>query len=664
MNNVRRVSAILIVALLLIGSWSVATSRSNDSSRSSNDASSRWNDRRGQGRAQAARATTTASAQNGPLATPQAMNAEEKIVRDVYARLMRYQSAAIDERVATTGKPAAPAEFLTYQLRKFHSGPISEIEQLPLSNIVTNRAGDVVELKPVRLSAVGGPPHAYYEAAWAVVPLSNSQEGAPPSSRFANFNRYTSYEVKVQLAGKQRVYRAIAVYRLDNGNSAATQRPTQIEILDNITVEMNEVYRDESPRARAPWNTYVKTGLYRAIAKAINEAREAGKPLRPDDAPIGYLPGDDVALMMLPIDGGGGGDDGGGGGGGGSTACIPTVTVSEVGFTGDYMITKWADGTHIDNPDGSSATWKRTSNPNLPAAYTKEARITMFAKFTISPSATSTAAKIRVKNGTTVLATKDVTLSGSTISVTGITAGSAIETTIKTTAPTFAWEISFDGGNSWGSMGTSGPHILHWTNAAPLIEPFKDDSGFTYSALYDLALEKACGYAAGATNAAGAVDLGAVIGNINTGVDTDTKYNPGISIRTLHPLAAYSTSSGIQCSDEANLLRGLLRSIGIDGTVLFIWAGPNSSTLSRFTVGSTGSANPSFRIIRGTHDEAPTNPHFKFHAVVSTNSKWYDPSYGLIYTSLAFDETAPGMPQQVHSSLWSSEPHSGFVCPH
>jgi len=660
MKNVRRVLASLILALLLVSSWSASTRSKNAADTS--------NEQRGQTGAQAARATsTTGLAQKDLLPQPQAMNAEEKLVRDVYARLMRYQSAAIDETAAKTGIPAATTDFLTYQLRNIHWGPISELEQLPLSEIVTPRGGDVVELKPVHLSQVGGPPHAYYEASWAVVPLSNSTDKSVPSpSRFANFNRYTSYEVRVQLNGKQRIYRALAVYRLDDAARAASQRPAQIEILDNITVDMNGVYREESPRVRAPWITYVKTGLYRAIAKEINEARAAGKPLRPDDAAIGYLPGDDV-VMLMPIDGGGGGDDGGGDGGGGTPPpnCLPSVTVSEVGFTGDYMITKWSDGTQIDSPDGSSPTWKATSNPNLPAAYSKEARITMFAKFAISPSATSTAAKIRVKNGTTVLATKDVTLSGSTLSVTGITAGSAIEKTIKTTAPTFAWEISYDGGTSWASIGTSGPHILHWTNAAPLIEPFKDDDGFTYSALYDLALEKACGYAAGAVTTTGAVDIGAVIGNINTGVDTDTNYNPANSIHSLHPLSAYETTAGIQCSDEANLLRGLLRSIGIDGTVLYIWAGPDASTLRRFTVASTGATNPSFRIIRAAHDSAVVNPHFKFHAVVSTNSKWYDPSYGLIYTSLSFDETAfNSTPQQVHSSFWSSELLSSYVCPH
>jgi len=187
MNNVRRVSASLTLALLLVGSWSAATTRSRD-------AANRPNDQRGQRRAPAARATATALAQKQLLTQPQAMNAEEKLVRDVYARLMRYQSAAIDEKTATTGEPAAPTDFLTYQLRNIHSGPISEIEQLPLSEIVTKRAGDVVELKSVRLSKVGGPPHAYYEAAWVVVPPSNSPDkSAQPSSRFANFNHYTSY---------------------------------------------------------------------------------------------------------------------------------------------------------------------------------------------------------------------------------------------------------------------------------------------------------------------------------------------------------------------------------------------------------------------------------------------------------------------------------------
>lgn len=194
-----------------------------------------------------------------------------------------------------------------------------------------------------------------------------------------------------------------------------------------------------------------------------------------------------------------------------------------------------------------------------------------------------------------------------------------------------------------------------------MLECSRVHSGFTYSALYDFALEKACGYANGGST------LSTVISSVNSGVDTQTSYNPAISIGTLHPLLAYESSgaSGIQCSDEAYLLRGLLRSIGIDGTVLFIWAGSNSTTLTRYTIGTTGLTFPSFRLLRGAHDSAPLNPHFSFHAVVNTNSTWYDPSYGLTYSSLSFNETANNnTPQQVPSSRWSSTPLSGFVCNH
>jgi hypothetical protein len=70
-----------------------------------------------------------------------------------------------------------------------------------------------------------------------------------------------------------------------------------------------------------------------------------------------------------------------------SVTVVPQVTVSEVGFTSDYQITKWSGGAVIDNPDGSAPTWKSASNPNDPVAYAKGAMPTMFAKLAISPSA-------------------------------------------------------------------------------------------------------------------------------------------------------------------------------------------------------------------------------------------------------------------------------------
>jgi hypothetical protein len=257
-----------------------------------------------------------------------------------------------------------------------------------------------------------------------------------------------------------------------------------------------------------------------------------------------------------------------------------------------------------------------------------------------------------------VIANKDISVSGTSVTVTGITTSSALETTVKTTMPTFAWEISFNGGTSWAPIGSSGPHTMHWTHATPLSPPFTNDAGTTFTPLYDEALVRACTYAAGASN------LSTIVSNLNTGTDSDTFYNPARSLATQHPLVAFEAVEGSQCSDNAHLLRGLMRSIGIDGTTLFIWAGPNASTNAIYAVGSTSQA-ASFRITRTSHDAAGTNPHFTFHAVVSANSTWYDPSYGLIYSTLSFTEVCnTNPPQQVHATPWASNPFCGFTCPH
>lgn len=335
----------------------------------------------------------------------------------------------------------------------------------------------------------------------------------------------------------------------------------------------------------------------------------------------------------------------------------PHVTVTEVGFSGDFRLTRWSDGTAID-PNDNVPTWKSEENPDLPAAYKSGSTVKMFATLGINPSISNTSVKIRVKRGNDVMGVKDVTISGSSTTVTNITTMLVLESTVKTTSPTFTWEISYDGGTKWFPMNNSGPHKIHWTYDAPLGPPFRNDNGHTDSAIYDLAVEKASGYANGSA------DLSTIISRINTGVDNETVYNPGNSIGSFHPLKAYTTLSGIQCSDEANLLRGLLRSIGIDGSVLFVWAGPNANTMWLYRVGNTGLA-ASFRITRASHDASPTNPHFTFHAVVSTNGTWYDPSFGLTYSSLPFTETAfNNTPQQVHTSPWMLEQVTGYVCPH
>ncbi|MGB9177736.1 MAG: hypothetical protein WCB68_00705 [Pyrinomonadaceae bacterium] len=329
MKIARKVTASLIMALLLCALWS-SPSSSRDRSRSA--------------RSTAGKTLQDSSAQSDQQAQRAAMSDEEKLVRNLYARLMRYQSAATDELAAREGKATGPDDYLTFELRDIRSGPVSEISGQQLNELITEGSGALINLKATHLNQGDGPVHAYYEAQWSGVSsvenpsdagLSQSATGARTvrqmlrkgGENFKGINRYTSYEVRVQLKGQQRTYRALALYQLDNpaqGSSRVMQperaKAARVQILDNITTDLSAIYSEESPAVRSPWQKYVKTGTYIAVARSIKETRQAGKDLIPVDAPIGYLPGDDVApsnedRQMMAA----------------NTACTITVTLTATG---------------------------------------------------------------------------------------------------------------------------------------------------------------------------------------------------------------------------------------------------------------------------------------------------------------------------------------------
>jgi hypothetical protein len=285
MNNLRKVAAGL-VALLALCLWSPAGSSQNKPGRAAVDSSVG----RGEGKPQ------------GPRADGGAMSAQEKLVRDVYARLMRYQSAGVDERLGGDDKAGAPDDYLTFELRDIRTGNVADILERPLAELVTTGSKSVIRLKQVHLGGRDAPPHAYYEAEWADGPQGEEQPGAVVRDipGIDAFDGYTSYRVRVNFRGKLVGYRALVLYRQAERDrtlekSKQSGRPARVEILDRVTADMNTVYSDVSPRARAPWQKYVKSSQYKAVARAIREAQEAGRPPIPDDAPIGYLPGDGAA---------------------------------------------------------------------------------------------------------------------------------------------------------------------------------------------------------------------------------------------------------------------------------------------------------------------------------------------------------------------------------
>ena len=350
------------------------------------------------------------------------------------------------------------------------------------------------------------------------------------------------------------------------------------------------------------------------------------------------------------------------------------MKVVSVGFAGDHQITEFATNSEIDDPDGTAPLWKRAGNPDKPVAYTKNTSPTMFAEFTVTPSVSDPVENvmIRAKAGSTVIGSASgLKVTGTVVNdagnadgdVDGIGGSAAVPGSdgVKKLRPSFDWEFSLDGGTTWTSAEASGPHTMYWTESAPLIPPFRDFGGASYDPLYDKALEKACGYVSGDPD---------IPGKITVGIDGDINYDPAILLPAGHPLNAYTVAGGSLCADLAVLLRGLMRSVGVDGDVLYIWAGPDASTFLRYRKASEVSAGfgqwiYTFRVLRAAHDAAPPNPHFSYHAVVPFGGLLHDPSYGLKYPALVFDETAfNSTPQQTSTSFVTFAVNSAFICSH
>jgi hypothetical protein len=276
MKKVLKTSAGLVLGLLMLAPWLSVSRAQNEAGRERLMADSRSQQ-------------NASPPQQGP-ATRVTMKAEEKLVRDVYARLMRYQTAGRDEVAARNNESSRPDDYLTFELQNIHSGPIKEISGQRIRELVTARGGSVLTIKSTHLSTGKDPEHAYYEAEWTVADVKENSERQPgQDDKLVDVESYTSYEVTARLGGRERTYRALVLHRHHDGSLRSSS-----EILDNITSEMNTVLHDESPRVRSPWNKYVNSALHLAVAREIRETIAAGKPLIPADAPIGYLPGDNT----------------------------------------------------------------------------------------------------------------------------------------------------------------------------------------------------------------------------------------------------------------------------------------------------------------------------------------------------------------------------------
>lgn len=181
---------------------------------------------------------------------------------------------------------------------------------------------------------------------------------------------------------------------------------------------------------------------------------------------------------------------------------------------------------------------------------------------------------------------------------------------------TLDWEWSNSGLN-WVTLGSSGVHPLFWIYAGPKTSP-----------LYTPAVSKATGYASTL------VDPGAIVDYLRMGPRVIDKlpYDPGDDI-DLDPLMVYMNMAGSICSDYANLLVLLCRSMGFAAhPVMFyggfkakghsIWVSLDGSDVNLINVRSARSKfNPPLAE-RAWY--SPLGWDFNYHAIASVGGVYHD----------------------------------------
>jgi len=352
-------------------------------------------------------------------------------------------------------------------------------------------------------------------------------------------------------------------------------------------------------------------------------------------------------------------------------------------------ITVWDAATNgsagvIDQDDGTEPTWRRLpSNPDYPVAYKFGAKPTLFATFSINPPLPEACSvSLRVKLGSQVLATKTgVLFGGASSEAQDIVADLPMSTVVGKTTPALTWEVALDG-SDWLPVGGSGPHTVYSTVGDPKPVPFESVGGEGYPELYDKALEEACKAGSGdpTTTSDDTTDPIELMKRITQSLKP-LFYNPVGGIGTLeHPLMVY-TSVGVSCSFHASLLRGLFRSIGLDGDLVYIWGG-TSTAFEYFAfdrIPNDGLIEiVSMRVAEeSSEDIAPPFPHFTYHSVVSSEGKFYDGSYGKVRDEVAIDEAlnpannalVHGVGANAYRAIAAELPaedhrHDSVVCPH
>lgn len=206
---------------------------------------------------------------------PSQSTQKESLIRTTYAKLTLYNAAANSQAAAESNTPYKSNDDLRFEIRNIHTGPIQEISEKAIGEVVTKPTGEVVSIVHTVRTLDGGPEHVAYRAKWVVSGYQGSLLEDWEHTSMARMlqltggtdvTEYTSYEVTVHLADRERTYNAMILYH-DSFQSTVEPR---VDFLDNIVGQsaLNNALTEKRPPVKAPWFEYVKSDEYRTYVES------------------------------------------------------------------------------------------------------------------------------------------------------------------------------------------------------------------------------------------------------------------------------------------------------------------------------------------------------------------------------------------------------------
>jgi len=188
-------------------------------------------------------------------ATARSLTAQEKLVRETYRKLEIYNAAAQVFQKEQSGRAGRSQSRLSFELADFRSGNVQEIATSRYASLVTLPNGEIVSLTHGSHALDQGAEEATFAAAWERGQYASVFDPqwtvtdvlSFEPARYFDIAGYTSYQVTVNLEGKSRTYRALALFhrgmRPDDAGAP--------EFWDGVVNGLNRVWEEKRPAYKA-----------------------------------------------------------------------------------------------------------------------------------------------------------------------------------------------------------------------------------------------------------------------------------------------------------------------------------------------------------------------------------------------------------------------------